>query len=286
MGAAEEVVTPDRIVIEPAERRQAVLRVIRGARKRLGLTIFRCNDAEVLDEVRIAIARGVVVDVLLTRRASGWRRRLDELRTRLERMGANVTRHGPRATKHHAKYIVADSGPLLVASFNLTRKCFNDTCDFAVVTADPDAVTDAWRLFETDLAKRTLPASAARHSRLVVGPEWAGRAVRDLLSSATSRIAIIDHKLDDVRVLRILKQKAREGVQVEHIGTRMVAGREAHGKITIVDGRTALVGSLALSTTSLSLRRELGVLVDAPACVRRLEAFFAKAFATGGHTHE
>jgi cardiolipin synthase A/B len=286
VGAAEEIVTADRIVIEPAERRQAVLRIIRGARKRLGLTIFRCNDAEVLDEVRIAIARGVVVDVLLTRRASGWRRRLDELRGRLEHMGATVTRHGPRATKHHAKYIVADSGPLLVASFNLTRKCFHDTCDFAVVTADPGAVTDAWRLFESDLARRVLPESAARHSRLVVGPEWAGPAVRELLSSAERRIAIIDHKLDDVRVRRILAQKVRDGVRVDHIGTHVVGGREAHGKITIVDGRIALVGSLALSTASLSLRRELGVLVEESACVRRLETFFAKAFETGGHTHQ
>lgn len=277
--------TADRIVIEPAERRAAVLRIIRGARKRLGLTIFRCNDAEVLDEVRVAIARGVEVDVLLTRRASGWRRRLDELRGRLERMGANVTRHGPRATKHHAKYIVADSGPLLVASFNLTRKCFHDTCDFAVVTSDPGTVTDAWRLFESDLARRVLPESAARHSRLVVGPEWAGRTVRDLLSRAERKIAIIDHKLDDPQVLRILARKAREGVRVEHIATRVVGGRTAHGKVTIVDGRVALVGSLALSSASLETRRELGVLVEERAAVDRLEAFFGRAFAADGHLH-
>lgn len=275
--------TADRVVIEPAERRRAVLRVIRGARKRLGLTIFRCNDAEVLDEVRVAIARGVEVDVLLTRRASGWRRRLDELRARLERMGANVTRHGPRATKHHAKYIVADSGPLLVASFNLTRKCFHDTCDFAVVTSDPGAVTDAWRLFESDLARRDLPGSAALHSRLVVGPEWAGRTVRKLLSGAERRIAIIDHKLDDPRVRRILKQKARDGVQVEHIGARLVAGRTAHGKVTIVDGRVALVGSIALSAASLGMQRELSLLVHDGAAVSRLEAFFTRALAAERH---
>jgi len=269
-------VTADRIVIEPAERRAAVLRIIRGARKRLGLTIFRCDDAEVLDEVRTAVARGVVVDVLLTRRASGWRRRLDQLCGRLERMGANVMRHGPRATKHHAKYIVADSGPLLVASFNLTRKCFHKTCDFAVVTTDPGAVTDAWRLFDSDLVRRALPESASRHSRLVVGPEWAGRSVRELLAGAERRIAIIDHKLDDPRVRRILKRKAREGVRVDHIGTRVVGGRTAHGKITIVDGRVALVGSLALSATSLGLQRELGLLVDG-AAVRRLEEFFDRA---------
>lgn len=273
--------TVDRIVIEPAERRQAVLAIIRGARRRLGLTIFRCNDVEVLDEVRRAIGRGVVVDVLLTRRASGWRRRLDDLRGRLERMGANVTRHGPRATKHHAKYIVADSGPLLVCSFNLTRKCFHGTCDFGVVTLDPGAVTDAWRLFESDLARRVLPPSAAHHSRLVLGPEWAGQAVRQLLAGARHHIAIIDHKLDDARVRRILARKVRQGVRVEHIGTRVVGGRDAHGKLTIVDGRRALVGSLALSPASLGLRRELNLLVEEPACVRRLEAFFARAFENG-----
>lgn len=265
--------TRDRIVIEPAERRAAVLRVVRGARRRLGLTIFRCNDEEVLAEVAAAVARGVEVDVLLTRRASGWRRRLDRLRVTLERMGARVTPHGARATKHHAKYVVADEGPLLVASFNLTRKCFEHTCDFALETRDPAAVVDAWRLFDADLARRPLPIAAATHSRLVVGPEWAGDTVRGLLGSAERRIVIIDHKLDDPRVRRILAAKAREGVRVDHVATRVVGGKTAHGKVTIVDGRTALVGSLALSATSLELRRELGILVTERDVVHRLGRF-------------
>jgi phosphatidylserine/phosphatidylglycerophosphate/cardiolipin synthase-like enzyme len=251
-----------------------VLRDIRGARRRLGLTIFRCNDDAVLAEVGAALDRGVEVDVLLTRRASGWQRRLDRLRVTLEGMGARVTPHGARATKHHAKYIVADHGPLLVASFNFTRKCFHDTCDFAIETSDPGAVADAWRLFDADLARRALPDTAARHSRLVVAPDWAGVTVRGLLASAEHRIAIIDHKLDDPRVRRILTRKQREGVRVDHIGTRVVGGRSAHGKLTVIDGRVALVGSLALSATSLELRRELGLIVREPAAVQRLDAFF------------
>jgi phosphatidylserine/phosphatidylglycerophosphate/cardiolipin synthase-like enzyme len=191
-------------------------------------------------------------------------------------MGANVTRHGARATKHHAKYIVVDQGPLVVASFNLTRKCFSETCDFAVMTWDPEAVTDAWRLFDADLLRRRLPPAAAR-SRLVIGPDWAMTAVRNLLSEATQSIRIIDHKLDDPRVLRLLRQKVRHGVDVAHLGHRVVHGLAAHGKVTLVDGRVALVGSLALSATSLSLRREVGLLVHDRVAVGRLEAFFAKA---------
>lgn len=274
---AEEVVSADIVVIEPADRRAAVLDVIRSATRRLGLTIFRCNDDQVLDEVAAAVKRGVEVDVLLTRRARGWRRRLDRLQTRLERMGARVTRHGVRATKHHAKYIVADHGPLLVASFNLTKRCFRATCDFGVLTSDPGAVTDAWRLFDADLARQPLPPAAGRQSRLVVAPEWASSSVRELLASAERRIAIIDHKLDDPRIRRLLARKAREGVQVDHVATRVVGGRDAHGKLTIVDGRVALVGSLALSATSLELRRELALVVRDPVAVGRLDRFFADA---------
>ena len=264
-------------MIEPAERRAAVLHVIKSARRRLALTIFRCNDVEVLDAVAAAVERGVEVDVLLTRRARGWRRRLDRLHERLVRIGVRVTRHGARATKHHAKYIVVDQGPLVVASFNLTRKCFSHTCDFAVLTWDPATVADAWRLFDADLARQPLPASASRLSRLVVGPDWAASAVRAFIADARRSVRIIDHKMDDLRVRRQLLAKARAGVHVEHIGRRIVNGRTAHGKVTIVDGRVALVGSLALSATSLGLRREVGLLVHDRAVVDRLEAFFAKA---------
>ena len=267
----------DRIVIEPDERRAAVLRVIGAARKRLALTIFRCDDLAVLDAVAAAVERGVVVDVLLTRRARGWRRRLDRLQDQLEQMGARVTLHGARATKHHAKYAVADRGPLLVASFNLTHKCFTRTCDFGVLTWDPVAVADAWHLFEADLARRPLRGVRSRPSRLVIGPESAALAVKALLKDAKHRIRIVDHKLDDPSVKRLLQLKARAGVRVEHVATRVVGHQDAHGKVAIVDGRVALVGSLAMSATSLSLRRELSLLVHEPSAVRRLEAFLDAA---------
>ena len=271
--------TADRIVIEPAERRAAVLRIIRGARKRLGLTIFRCDDAEVLDEVRTAVARGVVVDVLLTRRASGWRRRLDQLCGRLERMGANVMRHGPRATKHHAKYIVADSGPLLVASFNLTRKCFHETCDFAVVTTDPGAVTDAWRLFDSDLVRRAAarsPRHATRGSSSALSRPAA--SVRDLL--VRCRDGASPSSITSSRSTRasVAARKVRDGVRVDHVGTRVVAAappmaRLHHRRRT----RRARRRPRALQQQALGLQRELGLLVDGAAAVRRLEAFFDRA---------
>ena len=68
---------------------------------------------------------------------------------------------------------------------------------------------------------------------------------------------------------------------IPSLATRVVDGRTAHGKLTIVDGRVALVGSLALSASSLELRRELGLLVTEAHAVRRLEAFVRTALRGG-----
>jgi len=45
--------------------------------------------------------------------------------------------HADPVVKYHAKYLVADEGPALVASLNFTRKCFAKTMDAIVVTHDP-----------------------------------------------------------------------------------------------------------------------------------------------------
>ena len=37
--------TEERVVVDPKERRAVVLELVRAARKRLRLSLFRCNDA-------------------------------------------------------------------------------------------------------------------------------------------------------------------------------------------------------------------------------------------------
>ncbi|MGH8630879.1 MAG: hypothetical protein ACREU7_08975, partial [Burkholderiales bacterium] len=84
----------EQIVLEPEERRDAVLRVIRSAKQRLVLSLFRCDDFKILDELAEALQRGVKVEALLSRRAKGWNKRLKQLWTFLESMGAKAHRYG------------------------------------------------------------------------------------------------------------------------------------------------------------------------------------------------
>ena len=51
----------ERLILEPGERREAVLQVIRGARERLVLSVFRCDDFKILDALAGAVRRNVRV---------------------------------------------------------------------------------------------------------------------------------------------------------------------------------------------------------------------------------
>src|SRR5438270_1832885 len=122
-------------------RRDPFLDIIRSARHRLLISLFRCTDFAVLDAIAEALQRNVEVKLLLTPRARGWVKRLKELGALLESMGAQVRSHADPVVKYHAKYMLADDGPALIGSANLTAKCFSATCDFVLVTHDRGIVS-------------------------------------------------------------------------------------------------------------------------------------------------
>lgn len=266
--------TPERLVIEPAGRRRAVLDVIRAARRRLVLSIFRCDDALVLQALAGASARGVAVSAIVTARASAAARDLDRVFDWLSAHGIEVRRPVAPA-KYHAKYVIADERVGLIASLNYTAKCFARTCDFLLVTRDPAVVSGLTALFDADWASQPASLTAAQRERLIVGPDGDPRArVQGLLHDARQRIRLLDTKLADPAIRRVLDDRRDAGVEVEIARRRTLRPLRAHGKLLLIDDRAALVGSLALSPTSLDRRRELAVVVRDPRLVAALGAFW------------
>ena len=270
----------ERIVLAPEERLETVLEVIRGARKRLVLSLFRCDEFKVLDELAEALQRKVKVEVLLTRRAKGWRKKLKDLWRFLESMGAKVYRYADPVVKYHAKYIVADDGPALVASLNFTRKCFTSTSDFMHLSYDSKVVSGLHSLFDTDrrAPESTFPEGISE--RLIVGPERARRQMAELLEGARRSIRIIDPKVTDPSMMALLKAKKADGVEVEVLKKRVVGGLVSHGKMFMVDDETAVIGSMALAALSLDFRREVALMIRDPHCVSQLKDFFQRLAAT------
>ena len=260
----------ERLVLDPAERKAALLGVISAARRRLVLSLFRCDDFSILDALASALERGCEVEAILTKRAKGGKKRLKKLWGALEEMGAVVTRYADPVVKYHAKYLVADGKTAIVTTLNPTRKCFTRTWDALLITPDPTVVKGLLTLFQADSAGKPLPSRRPISRRLIVGPERSRAEIRGLIAGARSSIRILDHKLSDPDVVGLLRERRQEGVAVTVLGKQPIRGFEPHGKMMIIDESRAVLGSTALSTLSLDFRREVSIVIHDPALVKQL----------------
>jgi phosphatidylserine/phosphatidylglycerophosphate/cardiolipin synthase-like enzyme len=272
MTARQSGVPRDEVVTAPAERREVVLQAIRQARERLALSLFRCNDKAVFDALKQARDRGVHVDVLVTSRSGGGKKRLRKLWRALEATGVAIHPHADPVVKYHAKYLVADEGPALVASLNFTRKCFAKTIDAIVITHDPAVVNGLRDLLAADRGDGQMPDQLC--PRLIVGPERARRQFTEIIEQAQSSIRLIDRKVSDPALTALLRQRHEAGLRVDVYDGKRLCELRSHGKIMLVDDTLAVIGGLSLNPMSLDFRREVAVMVTEPAAVARVASLF------------
>jgi phosphatidylserine/phosphatidylglycerophosphate/cardiolipin synthase-like enzyme len=260
----------DRIIVEPSLRRAVLLDALRGARTGIAISLFRCDEPAILEELASAVERGVAVDVLVTSR-SRERKKLSRLWDALEATGATVHPFADPVIKYHAKYLVVDDGPAVIASLNFTRKCFSRTLDALVITYDPDVIMGLRELLAADREGGELRTGVA--GRLIVGPERARAQLRAIVEGARHSIRVIDPKLSDPAFLALFDARRAEGLRVDVYREPRLLGLKSHGKIMLVDDRLAVVGGLAMTPLSLDFRREVAVTVTqarAVTVVRRL----------------
>jgi cardiolipin synthase A/B len=275
----------DQIVIKPAERRNVILHAIALARVSIHLSMFRCTDFKVLDALSASLQRGVSVQLLLTQRVKGWEQKIREIGDYLEGMGATVHRYALPDVKYHAKYIVVDDSVAIISSANLTTECFTETADFLLRTEDPGIVTSLVCLFERDIAAPGKGLPAKWSPRLIAGPEISRTGFSRLLSQVRENLRIVDHRITDPRILAVLHERERAGVEIRIYGKRAMRriksfgkhGLRSHGKMMILDGKCAVLGSISMSPPGLGNRRELAVMTEDAECLRALERFFVKA---------
>ena len=272
----------EKLVLEAAQRKAALLGVIGAAKRRLILSLFRCDDFSVLDALAAALERGCEVEAVLTKRAKGGKKRLKKLWGALEEMGAVVTRYADPVVKYHAKYLVADDSTAVITTLNPTRKCFTRTWDAVLITQDPSVVKGLLTLFKADTAGLPLPSRRPLGRRLIVGPERSRPEIRALIASAKHSIRILDHKLSDPDVVALLRERRAEGIIVSVLGKQPMGGVLPHGKMMIIDETRAVLGSTALSTLSLDFRREVSVVIHEPALVKQLNMSYQQLSAKAG----
>ncbi len=265
-----------KLIIEPADGVAPLLAAIERAKTSVEIAIFRLDRKDVAMALMAAAARGVRVTALIAFANRGGEKRLRQLELRFLGAGIIVARTSDDLTRYHGKYLLIDRRVLYVLSFNFTHLDIDRSRGFGVVTSQRSSLREAETLFKADCTRTPY---APRIETFVVSPANSRQVLGTFLKRARKQLLIYDPMISDKEMLRILRGRAKAGVEIKVIGkvsertpfeVQKLAGTRLHTRTIIRDRRQAFVGSQSLRTAELNLRRELGLIVQDPKAVKKL----------------
>ena len=269
-----------KLIVEPEGGIGPILSAIAGARTAIDIVIFRLDCKSVTRGLEAAVGRGVAVRAMIARKHGGKSRDLRKLERRLLQSGVVLSRTAGDLVRYHSKMMIVDRRVLHVYGFNYTERDYKSR-SFGIETTEPALIREAQELFDADAARRPYRLSSGE---LVVSPDNSRQRLSDFIRGARQQLLIYDPRLSDTAVHSLLTERADAGVDVRVIGkTRRLRSRlkvekfpgfRLHVRAIIRDGRHAFIGSQSLGPIELDRRREVGVIVDDAAIVRRMRAIF------------
>jgi cardiolipin synthase len=271
------------VLIQPDDGLSPLLKAIRQAKKSIQIVIFRFDLEPIEDTLAAAVARGIPVRALIANTNRGGEKRLRKLEQRFLDAGISVARTSDDFVRYHGKMLIVDDA-LFVLGFNYTRLDVERSRGFGLHIKDARLLKAATELFESDATRQ--PYSPT-DDRLVVSPENARDVLGGFIEGARKSLAIYDMNLSDPRMLKLLEQRVKAGIEVrviggkvkkapEGMGVRKLAKLRLHARTIVRDGTRLFVGSQSLRRNELDQRREVGVIVTDSRVARRvLEVFEA-----------
>jgi cardiolipin synthase len=288
-----------RLLVMPDDGVAAVVELIDQAREQLLIKQFKLQSAAVEQALKRAHARGVRVRVMLNPHTSGGDRWNDEAYALLEGWGVAVAWTSDCFPVTHEKSMVIDGHAALVATFNFSDKYFTQTRDYGVVSHDPAVIEQVSAGFEADWQRQPFVP------RLDVGLVWSNAYSRGqmarIIDGASESLWIQHPKFVDAVILERIVAARERGVKarvlcggkhgisdwdiydtfsslrlMERFGVKIRRQKQLklHAKLILVDGSSALTGSMNIDRSAFDVRRELGIEVDAPEVVARLRDTF------------
>jgi phosphatidylserine/phosphatidylglycerophosphate/cardiolipin synthase-like enzyme len=269
-----------RLIVQPEDGVVPVVTGIRSARKSIDMPIFRLDHIEIDKAIKSAVKRGVVVRTLIAHTNSGGEKSLRKLEQRLLATGATVSRTADDLVRYHNKFMIVDAKTLFVLGFNYTHLDIDRSRSFGIVTNDRRLVAEAITLFEADFNRLEYSADV---KSFLVSPQNSRAELAALLRGAKKQLLIYDVRITDNAMIRILKERAKAGVEIRMLGKLQKKDLEAkiekfpgklHARVIIQDGRKAFIGSQSLRRLELDERREVGVVfTDAPVVKELVKTF-------------
>jgi cardiolipin synthase len=256
--------------------------------------VYLMGKGGILDTLKAKATDGVEVRILLDQGQDANQRTFAEL----EAAGARVRWSDPAFPYMHAKVLVVDEAVAVVSTGNYSSSSIGHERNFAATLADPDDVADLVSLFDADWDRGPVDLAC---TRLLVSPVNARERLLSFIASARSTLAIESMQFADTEVREAVAARKTAGVEVRvlladpswvernrdgaaylaarAIPVRWMASPAVHVKTVLVDGAAAFLGSENLSYTSLSLNREVGLVVTEVPAVETVSSTFERDWA-------
>jgi len=269
-----------KLITVPEQGVEPLLAAINGAKKSIEIAIFRFDRKDLQSALTSAAARGVRVNALIADSNRGGEKLLRALEMRFLDAGITVARTANDLVRYHNKMMIVDREGLYVLSFNFTHLDTRRSRGFGIFTTDAALIQEAAKLFEADSARTKYKPELAK---FVVSPANARDELREYLGDARKQLLIYDPEISDPEMLRVLKERAKAGVEIRVIGrvkkcedfdVRKLRALRLHTRTIVRDSRDAFVGSQSLRALELDHRREVGIVVGDSRVVKTIEATF------------
>jgi cardiolipin synthase len=257
-----------KLLIQPETGADPLIKAIDGAKKSIEIAIFRLDHEEIERSLERAVDRGVSVHALIANTSHGHEKNLRHLEMELLPAGVEVSRTADDLLRHHYKFMIVDRRVLYVLTFNYTHLDMEHSRSFGLVIDDPETIEEAARLFHADVRRQPFKPEL---KHVVVSPENAREQLSRFIKSAEKQLLIYDPEVSDRAMIRLLRDRARQGVEIRVIGKvvkpsdEFDAGRlmrmRFHTRTIVRDRREAFLGSQSLREAELDKRRELGIIV-------------------------
>ena len=290
------------VFVEPDAGNLPIVNAIKSAKKSIRMTMYLLSEHDTLDALKAARARGVDVRVMLEDQPVGSDTGNKQAMPDLLAAKVLVTTSNSAFRLTHQKTFVIDDTTAYILTLNLTNSAMTFNREYGIIDSNPEDVAEILAVFAADWNRKT---PAVSDPNLVWSPTNARQRILGLIDSANKTLDLEQEEMQDNEVENHLVDAAKRGVNIRVIMSppqdgavdpnqvgqtkitrggaklRLLKTPYIHAKIIIADNTRALVSSQNISTQSLDLNRELGIIVTDSKIVQTLAATFASDWNIG-----
>jgi cardiolipin synthase len=293
------------LFVEPDAGVRPITDAIRGAQHSILVEVYILTHPTVINALEDAANRGLDVRVMLEPHPVGSSPvSVQSTLEKLKATGIKVSETNPAFQLTHAKFMLLDNTTLFLLTANLSKSALGGSKDatnreYLLEDSEASDVQEAQRIFTADWTRAT---PALSDPDLIVSPINARAKLLALINSARSSIEIENEEMQDQQIEDALTQAARRGVSIQVVLPAPAGGQDSnaagvavlrqasisvrydsklyiHAKLMILDQARAYVGSENISSASLDLNRELGLIVADPTTIKTLATTFSSDYA-------